>query len=299
MKAWEKLSAHLQDAHLPDLSRASGIPRRSLQGCKDGHCPSLERAEDICKALGIELYIGPPRTPSLPENLKNAADFSDSGAVIPDQPLVLAGGRGQKNPADFSEIAAALGLPEEALAADIVASIEELLGRLVQSESEASRWQEVRERLDAMQLSDFQGAMAEVLQELAETRAALRRSGIREVSEDYLLSGSAGLSGVSDSGDALAESDEAAVRYLDVVELAAAAGSGAESLDETVTGRIGFRRQWLERHGIEASQCVLIGVRGESMEPTLPEGCSILVDRSRRRRQDDGCLCCARRMGLW
>ena len=74
-------------------------------------------------------------------------------------------------------------------------------------------------------------------------------------------------------------------RQIEVRELAAAAGGGAMELDETtVTSRIAFRRDWLERHGIDPTRCTVIGVAGESMEPTLPDGCSILVDRSRRRR---------------
>ena len=75
-----------------------------------------------------------------------------------------------------------------------------------------------------------------------------------------------------------------ATRLVGVVKLRAAAGSGAEVLDETVVGQLGFRRQWLDRHAIDPTQAVVISVRGESMEPTLPDGCSILVDRARRRR---------------
>ena len=87
--------------------------------------------------------------------------------------------------------------------------------------------------------------------------------------------------------DALAGADpdpDDAVRPLGVVELAAAAGDGAVDLDETVTGHLWFRRDWLSQHAIDPAQCAVIGVAGESMEPLLPDGCSILVDRSRRRR---------------
>ncbi len=73
-------------------------------------------------------------------------------------------------------------------------------------------------------------------------------------------------------------------RQIEVRELAAAAGGGALELDEAVTGHLAFQRTWLERHGIDPTRCTVIGVKGESMEPTLPDGCSILVDRSRRRR---------------
>ena len=43
------------------VSEASGVPRRSVQSIIDGHTPSLARAEALCEALGLELYIGPPR----------------------------------------------------------------------------------------------------------------------------------------------------------------------------------------------------------------------------------------------
>ena len=73
---------------------------------------------------------------------------------------------------------------------------------------------------------------------------------------------------------------------LEVMELAAAAGGGAQVLDETIVGRIWFLQDWLERNAIDPQQSTIITVRGESMEPTLTDGCSILVDRSRREPQE-------------
>ena len=64
------------------------------------------------------------------------------------------------------------------------------------------------------------------------------------------------------------------------IELGATAGGGAEALSEEVTGRIWFRRDWLDEHGLDPTHCAVIGVAGESMEPVLPEGCSILLDRA-------------------
>ena len=37
------------------------IPVRSFQGVLDGQKPSIERAAEICNAVGLEFYIGPPR----------------------------------------------------------------------------------------------------------------------------------------------------------------------------------------------------------------------------------------------
>ena len=79
--------------------------------------------------------------------------------------------------------------------------------------------------------------------------------------------------------------DMPAVRPVEVVEVAAAAGGGAEIYDETVVGRLWFRRDWLDSNAIDPTQCNVISVRGESMEPTLPHGCSILVDLSQGRRR--------------
>ena len=70
-------------------------------------------------------------------------------------------------------------------------------------------------------------------------------------------------------------------------EVVAAAGIGAEVYDETVADRVPFRRSWLRQHGISSAHCQIIGVHGESMEPTLPDGCSIIVDRNRRQLRDE------------
>ncbi|MCE2493609.1 MAG: helix-turn-helix transcriptional regulator [Alphaproteobacteria bacterium] len=59
----------------------------------------------------------------------------------------------------------------------------------------------------------------------------------------------------------------------------------AHAASEEVVGRLWFRRDWLDRRGLDPARCVVIGVTGESMEPTLPDGSSILVDRARTRRR--------------
>ena len=78
-------------------------------------------------------------------------------------------------------------------------------------------------------------------------------------------------------------SDRSPVRLL---EFASAAGVGAEVYDETPIGLLWFRNDWLLSHSIDPEQSNIISVRGASMEPTLPDGCSILVDRKRREPQE-------------
>lgn len=66
----------LRAASIPDVARRYGIPRRSLQSVLDGHVPSLERAAEICAALGLELYIGPRRP------YAGALKIEDLGSIV-------------------------------------------------------------------------------------------------------------------------------------------------------------------------------------------------------------------------
>ena len=75
--------------------------------------------------------------------------------------------------------------------------------------------------------------------------------------------------------------DSSDTRPVEVLEVAGAGGSGTEVYDETPVGLLWFRNDWLKRHSIDPKQCNIINVQGESMEPTLPDGCSVLVDRKR------------------
>ena len=59
-------------------------------------------------------------------------------------------------------------------------------------------------------------------------------------------------------------------------------------IDESVKSCAWFRSAWLRRHGLNPARCSIIGVSGESMEPTLPAGCVILVDRERTKLRRDG-----------
>jgi phage repressor protein C with HTH and peptisase S24 domain len=86
--------------------------------------------------------------------------------------------------------------------------------------------------------------------------------------------------GVRDN--ALVPRDAPSARPIPIRELAAAAGGDAVDLDETIVGYLYFRREWLDRQAIDSTQADVIQVRGESMEPTLPDGCSILMDRRQR-----------------
>ena len=73
-------------------------------------------------------------------------------------------------------------------------------------------------------------------------------------------------------------------------EIVASTGTdtGADGINERIIGRIKFRRPWMERHGLEANLCRVMTVIGESMEPTLADGASILVDMAQQEPRDRG-----------
>ena len=79
--------------------------------------------------------------------------------------------------------------------------------------------------------------------------------------------------------------DPASTRYVEIHEVEAAAGTGRLIEGAPVKGRLAFQRTWLSQHNIDPNHATVISVAGDSMEPTLPEGCSILVDHRRRARR--------------
>ncbi len=131
------------------------------------------------------------------------------------------------------------------------------------------------------------GAIRKQLREVAAELERLQARAARAAGLAPEVTGEATVGGTDGSAPASANDadDVPGARPVDVVELAAAAGGGADAASEEVVGRLWFRRDWLDRRSLDPARCAVIGVTGESMEPTLPDGCSILVDRARTRRR--------------
>lgn len=70
-------------------------------------------------------------------------------------------------------------------------------------------------------------------------------------------------------------------RHVELVQLDAAAGAGAEVLSENMAGTLAFCWEWMSRHGLVPRQCRVIGVKGDSMQPTLWDGGLVMLDYSR------------------
>ena len=234
--------------------------------------PSINRAEEICHALGLEFYIGPPR-PS--EAGKNEPDFSASPV-----PPWLQEALNLPADADVDSVLEAVKALHEsgegaavlALLCDKARAVDELRERLVQEDAAP---EEVASVINAetqalhLEIARHLRPLAEVLDDAAALVGVLRPPGAGH-----------GFGELQEMRHA--EVQEVNSVAVDVVDVDAAAGGGSFSDQERVIGTLAFCRTWMENHYLTPRQCFVMGVRGESMEPILYPGSSILVDQDRR-----------------
>ncbi len=76
---------------------------------------------------------------------------------------------------------------------------------------------------------------------------------------------------------------------FDAHPVAASAGAGSEAPPgEPLVHHVRLDPRWLREHALNPDRCDMISVSGDSMHPTLPDGCTILVDRSSVELRDNG-----------
>ena len=217
---------------------AHGLRPWALRGILDPtreQAPSVDRAAEICAALGLTLSI----------ELAAGSRAGDGDDAARDAARAGAG--------------AAL------------------------SEPKAAAWGNASEAVlpAAVPLNGLEGAVQALVRLVAGAGGDPIPDELRELPSARLAS--------ADARPVAAANDDGVTpgaRSVGTREVAAAAGGGAVNLDEApVKGPVWFRRDWLDGHGIDPTLSVVISVRGESMEPTLPAGSKILVDRTRTRRR--------------
>lgn len=75
--------------------------------------------------------------------------------------------------------------------------------------------------------------------------------------------------------------------YAMVPKVTARAGAGSSLItEESVAGFYAFRLAFLQRVGIDGEHSVMLDVLGDSMQPLIQDGDTILVDQSDTRLQD-------------
>ncbi len=64
------------------------------------------------------------------------------------------------------------------------------------------------------------------------------------------------------------------------------AGSGALPVDESPTRKLAFRHKWLKFKGLKEKDLVLVFADGDSMEPTISDNNTLMIDTSKRELKD-------------
>ncbi|WP_231582110.1 S24 family peptidase [Puniceibacterium sp. IMCC21224] len=72
-------------------------------------------------------------------------------------------------------------------------------------------------------------------------------------------------------------------------DIEASAGPGALPDAEQVAGVVSFEASFLRNLGATPDQCSAIWAKGDSMEPTIPDGCLVIVDHSQSAVKN-GCI---------
>lgn len=86
-----------------------------------------------------------------------------------------------------------------------------------------------------------------------------------------------------------------------------AAGTGAFPTEEKPTRKLAFRHRWLRYRGLSPDNLVLVFARGDSMEPTISDNNTLMIDTTQRDLHDgqiyvirtDGHLIVKRIQKLW
>lgn len=73
------------------------------------------------------------------------------------------------------------------------------------------------------------------------------------------------------------DDDEVEVPFLQ--EVALSAGSGRTIIEERSNARLRFGKRSLRKHNVQFDQAICVPVHGNSMEPVLPDGSTVAIDR--------------------
>ena len=219
-----------------------------IRDIRKGRNPSFSTACKLLEVLNIGFDV---RFFDEPTADKKAQSKSEKSKIV--EPILW-----QKNlnktrvNSDFFEILVALGLPNNA-------DFEQVLSKIAQIKKE-NCWQK--------EVTDLSKNTKKLLERYDQLYSKPKKySVINESKINYLA-------------------PNPAWRLVPIMEYEAAAGGGRVNLDEVPqTGAVSFRRDWLDDHAIDPNQSAIIRVAGESMEPTLPDGSSILIDRTHKKRK--------------
>ncbi len=74
----EIIETHLRLTKVSPITaaRRAGLNRDAIRSVLRGRSPSVDRAQQICSALGLEFYVGPPREPASTRGAEQTTEYS-------------------------------------------------------------------------------------------------------------------------------------------------------------------------------------------------------------------------------
>jgi len=90
------------------------------------------------------------------------------------------------------------------------------------------------------------------------------------------------------SGDGDQKSIDSEFTLVPRLDVSASAGDGAENQLEHTVEMLAFRRDWLRQMGISTKTAHVLTARGDSMDPTIRDGDTLLVDTGIDTVVDEG-----------
>lgn len=87
-------------------------------------------------------------------------------------------------------------------------------------------------------------------------------------------------------GDFVADGEPYA--FVERRELSLSAGNGLAAAEGRKAGRMAFPVSWFDQRRLAPDLCIMVTVRGDSMEPTLPDGCLVLLSARENTPVDGG-----------
>jgi phage repressor protein C with HTH and peptisase S24 domain len=96
------------------------------------------------------------------------------------------------------------------------------------------------------------------------------------------------VTGTGNTDSDIPESEDLADEYAYIpgYSIQVSAGNGRLAGNEAVTRKLAFRQKWLKYRGLSEKNLVIVFAKGDSMEPTISDNNSIMVDRSDCDPQD-------------
>ena len=226
------------------LAKENGLPSNALRHALDGHEPKATRLAEICRALDLEFYIGPPRDQTLAE----------SPALQPESAGIVSSGI-VSSTAVPGAITDMLGLPEDAEADVVVRAMEaKIAGRGTAAVSPAAALdRRSMEHLLDSKLKSESRSLRDELAAMLDARLPPPDAGAPEAGE---------------------------IRKLilrQAPDVRAAGGVGEEIFDEAATGTVMIAADDLPPN-LDTDRLVAIRAAGRSMEPTIRDEDILVLD---------------------